>query len=124
MVTVTKPFKDNSKTNDDTFYDLIDDYGLIEASFAEQYGIRLRHEDDMTWNEFSTLLSGLNAKTPLGSIVGIRSEKDPKVIKEFSPEQKRIKNEWGKKQASKLSEAEIEFYNKKLIEAMKSMACN
>lgn len=32
--------------------------------------------------------------TPLGGIVAIRAEKDPKVIKSFTPDQKRIHREW------------------------------
>ena len=78
----------------ESYYDLIGDWGLIEASFAQQYGIRLRREDDMTWDEFTTLLSGLNGETPLGHIVSIRSENDKDRIKNFSKEEKRIRNEW------------------------------
>lgn len=37
--------------------------------------------------------------TPLGIIVGIRSERDPKVIAKFSKEQKRIRQEWLYRQA-------------------------
>jgi hypothetical protein len=39
--------------------------------------------------------------TPLGSIVSIRAEKDRKVIKGFSPEQRRIYNEWRNRNAQK-----------------------
>lgn len=48
----------------------------------------------MPWTEFCTLVSGLMPDTPLGSIVAIRSEKDPKVIKNFTPDQKRIYRDW------------------------------
>ena len=48
----------------------------------------------MSWAEFCSLLSGLMADTPLGQVVAIRSEKDMKVIKKFSSEQKRIYNQW------------------------------
>ena len=89
---------DFETSNNEAYYDLFDDYGLIEASFAQQYGIRLRNEDDMTWDEFCNLLSGLNGYTPLGNIVRIRSEKDRETIKKFSPEEKRIYTEWRKKQ--------------------------
>lgn len=62
---------------------------------AKQYGIRMRQEaSTMPWTEFVTLVSGLMHDTPLGSIVAIRSEKDSKVIKEFTPEQRRIRNGW------------------------------
>lgn len=45
--------------------------------------------------------------TPLGNVVQIRSEEDKEILKNFTPEQKRIRSEWrnsiaknmGKKQA-------------------------
>lgn len=48
----------------------------------------------MSWSEFCSLLSGLMADTPLGQVVAIRAEKDMKVIKKFSKEQKRIFDQW------------------------------
>lgn len=48
----------------------------------------------MSWNEFCNLLSGLMPDTPLGKIVAIRAEKDPKVIKEFNETQRNIRNDW------------------------------
>ena len=62
----------------------------------------------MSWDEFCTYLSGLNEKTALGKIVAIRSEKDPKVIKEMSADQKRIRREWEKKQANSMSKEDAE----------------
>ena len=100
--------KNNGNQSEDSYYDLFEDYSLIEASFAQQYGIRLRREDDMTWDEFITLLSGLNGDTPLGKIVSIRAEKDQKVIKEFSREEKRIYNEWRHKKAKEVSKEEFD----------------
>ena len=67
---------------------------MIEASFAQQYGIRLRNENDMSWDEFATLLSGLNGETPLGHIVSIRSENDKERLKHFTPEERKIRSEW------------------------------
>lgn len=48
----------------------------------------------MTWDEFSTLLCGLGADSPLCRIVRIRSEKDGNVLKSYTPEQHRIRNDW------------------------------
>lgn len=76
------------------WYDLYEDWHLIESSFTKQYGIRLRADTEMTWDEFSTLLAGIMPETPLGQIISIRSEDDPDVLKEFNNEQKRIRNEW------------------------------
>lgn len=66
---------------------------MIEASFFKQYGIRLRTAE-LEYTEFLNLLSCLMQDTPLGQIIAIRSETDVNVIKCFSKEQKRIRDEW------------------------------
>lgn len=76
------------------WYDLYEDWELIEASFATQYGIRLAQVDNMTWSEFCSLLSGIMPKTPLGQIVSIRAEEDKDILKNFTKEQHKIRNEW------------------------------
>ena len=48
----------------------------------------------MSWSEFCSLLSGIMPETPLGRVVSIRAEKDPKIIKNFTKEQKKIRNDW------------------------------
>jgi len=58
----------------------------------------------MSWSEFCSLLSGIMPDTPLGNIVSIRAEKDPKRIKEFSKDQKKIHNDWIIKRNRKLKE--------------------
>lgn len=83
---------------------MVEDWSLIESSFLKQYGIRIRQDDDMSWNEFCSLLSGIMPDTPLGRIVAIRAEKDLKVIKEFSKEQKKIRNDWILRRNRKLRE--------------------
>lgn len=45
------------------------------------------------------MLSGIMPETPLGQIVSIRAEKDPKVIKGFNKEQKKIRSDWIKRKA-------------------------
>ena len=75
-------------------YDLFEDWDLIEASFAEQYGIRLRHEKHMPYSEFSTLLAGIRAETPLGRIVQVRMEDDKDRLKAFTPEMRKIRRDW------------------------------
>ncbi len=64
-----------------------------------QYGIRVLSEEfkSMSWDEFSALLRGLDSETPLGRIVRIRSEQDSNVLKSFTPEQRRIREEWRSK---------------------------
>ncbi|NME65838.1 hypothetical protein HF846_14675 [Clostridium cadaveris] len=85
--------KRKEKIPENKWYDIVEDFDLIEASFAMQYGIRLRN-DDMTWNEFCTLLTGIMPKTPLGEIVSIRCEENKDVLKNFTQEQHKIRNDW------------------------------
>ena len=71
------------------------DWDLIVSSFAQQYGIRLYYESEtISCEEFRQLLAGLNGDTPLGYVVRIRSEKDPKKIKEMTASDKKIRNDW------------------------------
>ena len=58
-----------------------------------QYNIRLSRTE-MDWKEFCVLLSGIMPKTPLGTVVGIRSEEDKDILKHYSKEQHRIRDEW------------------------------
>lgn len=106
-----RKWKNDFKTvnNNETWYDLIDDYELIDSSFTKQYGIRLRYEDNMPWDEFITLLGGLDHETPLGRIVSIRSENDKEVLKNFTKEQMRIRNEWRRKSSKEITK---ESYDK------------
>ncbi len=73
----------------------------------------------MTWAEFSTLLSGLLPDTPLGQVVSIRCEKDPKRIRNFTPAQKRIHDEWAQRSMATVgSEAEYEKWMKMMERAL------
>lgn len=99
---MTKQQSDFNSNNVQTerWYDTVEDWELIEASFAMQYQIRLRQNMDMSWPEFKNLLVGLMPETPLGQIIQIRATKDPKEIKKFNPSQRKIYNEWRTKQAN------------------------
>lgn len=103
------------------WYDLYEDWGLIEASFTSQYGIRLRQEEDMSWSEFCTLLAGIMPETPLGQVVSIRCENDKEVLKNFTKEQHRIRNEWRSRRtkAVALNKDEVKKQLKMFQEAMK-----
>ena len=82
------------------YYDLYDDWDLIEASIAQQYGVRLRKEiNTIKWSEVRVMIAGLTSETPLGKIISIRTETDPDIIKNFSPDMRRIRNEWVNKLA-------------------------
>lgn len=58
----------------------------------------------MKWGEFCALLSGLSADSPLGRIVRIRAENDPKMIEKFTAYQRKIRSEWRNKTALRISE--------------------
>ena len=73
---------------------------MIISSFQAQYGMRLSNElRTMSWREFSYLLSGLSGDSPLGRIISIRAENDPEKLKEFTPEQRKIRNKYLTRQA-------------------------
>lgn len=82
---------------------MLDDWPLVEASFAQQYGIRLEHEQDMGWTEMFNLMTGLLPETPLGQIVSIRAETDPERLKGFNKDQKEIRSNW----RSKINKAQV-----------------
>lgn len=94
--------------NSEPYYDLDNDWALVVASFQTQYGIRLSRDlGSMSWREFSYLLNGISGDTPLGRIVSIRAENDPEVLKNFTPEEKRIRNEYRRKTAKQKTDKEV-----------------
>lgn len=69
----------------------------------------------MKWNEFSALLVGIDPETPLGRIVAIRAEEDKEVLKHFTEDQKRIRNEWRSRKVKEVSKEDMN----KILEAFK-----
>lgn len=109
MIFLSKKHKnDFVNSNNDDYYDIVDDWRLIEASFFKQYGIRLRQINDMPWDEFCSYLSGIMPDTPLGNVVQIRSEDDKEILKKFTPEQKRIRSEWRNRMAKNMDKKQAE----------------
>ena len=76
------------KINDRVWYDLFEDWELIEAFFAMQYPGKDLYDDTMDWKEFITLLAGHAKETPLGQIIAIRRGR-PADLKQFSAEQQK-----------------------------------
>lgn len=121
----TRKWKNDFKTCNDNelWYDLEEDWGLIESSVAKQYGIRIRKElDDMSYAELCNLISGLMHDTPLGNIIQIRSEDDEEVLKNFTQEQKNIRWEYRRKIAKKISEEDFKNVIAEMQKAFKEMA--
>ena len=106
------------------WYDFYDDWELIEASIAQQYGIRLRSViNRISWSEVKMLISGLLGNTPLGKVIEIRSENNKDILKNFTPEMHKIRNDWRNRLAkNKLNDKESldrTFENmEKLMEVM------
>lgn len=59
--------------------------------------------------------------TPLGSVVSIRAEKDPKVLKRFTKEQREIRNKWIIKRNEKLK-ANPEAYKDYVFNLQRALA--
>ncbi|WP_338630678.1 Gp15 family bacteriophage protein [Clostridium baratii] len=114
-----KKQSDFNKKISNQWYDLYEDWELIDASFTAQYGIRLRNEPDMSWDEFCTLLSGIMPKTPLGQIVSIRSEEDEDMLKNFTKEQHKIRDDWRKRQIEEMTVEEKEEQINEIYELFK-----
>lgn len=111
------------RESDDPYYDLIDDFDLIISSFQSQYGLRLSRElQTMKWDEFRDLLVGIAPDTALGRIVSIRAENDKNVLKHFSKDQHRIRNEWRQRKAKSMKPEDMEVILNGFKQAFISMA--
>lgn len=109
---------DFNNSNNETYYDLFEDWDLIASSLKTQYGYSIRREiDNLSWGELCSDIAGLKSDTPLGNIIRIRSEKNPETLKHFSSDELMIRNKWLNKSASQVSE---ENY-KQAIESIKNM---
>ena len=75
----------------------------------------------MCWSEFCTLLSGIGHETPLGTIISIRSEKDAEKLKNFTPEQNRIRREYLNRKALELVADQPELARRQTQEFQKAM---
>lgn len=76
----------------------------------------------MKWDEFRALLSGISADTPLGRIVQIRAEEDEDMLKHFTKEQHRIRNEWRSRKAQQVSPEKLNDFLEQMKNTFISMA--
>lgn len=76
----------------------------------------------MTWQEFCALLSGLSEKSSLAKIVEIRLENDPKILKNFTFRQRKIRSEWRSRAAKYVSKQETNDILEKFKQAFISMS--
>lgn len=75
----------------------------------------------MSWDEFSDLIGGLNDETALVRVAMIRTENDPERLKDFTPEQRAMRNEWQRKRALKRSEKETQDFMEQMQETLKNL---
>ncbi len=97
---------------------------MIVSSFLTQYGLRIRTKEfeSVSWDEFKSLIAGIDLETPLGRIVAIRAETDKKVIKNFNKDQKRIYDAWRNWKAETMPPATYE-QEMKALEKMFADLC-
>lgn len=76
----------------------------------------------MKWEEFQALLVGISPDTALGRIVAIRSEDDEDILKHFTKEQHRIRNEWRSRSAASITKEQMEHALEEFKQAFISMA--
>lgn len=72
---------------------------------------------DMKWREFKPLLIGIGPETALGRIVSIRAENDEEILKHFTPEMRKIRNDWRNRMAKERSPQDTEAF----LESMKQI---
>lgn len=105
---------------------MFDDWPLIEASFASQYGIRIDQEEDMSYQEFVNLVNGFTSESPLGKIVSVRAENDSDRLKSFTPTENKLRTEWrtkcNKSYVNNMSEEEKAKSTQALQNAFKQLA--
>lgn len=80
-------------------------------------------QGELSYLEWSKLVSGLMDDTPLGRVVAVRTEKDQKVISQFSPWQSQIRADWNAFKVRKMSEqpaADMELQMKQLEKMLAS----
>lgn len=102
----------------------MEDFDLIVSSFRAQYGIKVYSQEfkEMRWHEFSALLNGLGADTPLGRIIQIRAEDDPDVLKNFTKGQHQIRSNWRNRGARHVTPEQTMDFLEQMKQAFISMA--
>jgi len=89
--------------NSNSWYDVDYDKILIEQSIAKQYGVLPSEQENLKYSDWSKMVSGLMDDTPLGRVVGVRSETNKDIIKNFTKEQRAVRNEWSRFLASRVT---------------------
>lgn len=106
------------------WYDADHDRVLIEQSIAKQYGVLPSEQENLKYSDWAKMVSGLMDDTPLGRVVGVRSESDQAIIRQFTPDQRTIRQDWERVRAKRilqLPEQELRQQFAQLEQAMAAM---
>lgn len=76
----------------------------------------------MSWDEFTDLLSGLSADTPLGRMVQLRTETNEDILKEYTAGERQIRAEWQKKVAKRKGKDEVKDFLDSMEAAFRNLA--
>lgn len=75
----------------------------------------------MKWTEFRDLLSGLGPESALMRVVSIRAEDDREVLRQFTPEQRRIRSRWRNRAAKQRPERELDSFLRQMQQTFAAM---
>ena len=115
-------FRKKRSNIQDAAYDLDYDKVLIEQSIATQYGILPSQQENLSYSEWSKLVSGLMDDTPLGRVVAVRTETDKKVIFQFSTWQRQIRADWNTFKAKRMSQKSTEDMEQQMKQLERMLA--
>ena len=115
-------FRTKRNNIQDTAYDQDYDKVLIEQSIAKQYGILPSQQGNLSYSEWSKLVSGLMDDTPLGRVVAVRTETDQKVISQYSPWQRQIRADWNAFKAQRMSQQSTEDMEQQMKQLERMLA--
>lgn len=115
-------FRTKRSNIQDAAYDQEYDKVLIEQSIATQYGILPSRQGDLSYSEWSKLVSGLMDDTPLGRVVAVRTEKDQKVISHFSTWQRQIRADWNSFKSQRMSQQSTEDMEQQMKQLERMLA--
>ena len=76
----------------------------------------------MKWTEFRAYIVGLGSDSPLGKIIGIRAEDDPKIVQQFNKAQKEVRNRWRTKKAKKTPQKDLDRFLADMQKAFRELA--
>lgn len=108
--------------DNEALYDADFDALLIEQSIAKQYGVLPVAQKELPYPEWAKLVSGLMDDTPLGRVVAVRREDDPKIIAKMTVWQRRIRSEWQSFQANRLKKRSPDMLRAQMADLERMMA--